>query len=199
MFIGYVRGLPQDPIITLQKDALTKAGCTKIHTGTATKAEAQRKELAQVLAPLQPGDIFVVWKLDRLGTSIKDLTTTMLFLAEQGIGFKSLSDSIDTTTREGTQVFRIFGALRALMRERTKTGRRVARAKGRKGGRRKLLTPSQIQELRALYHNEEVSITEILRKFHLSRPTFYRYVKRTEKQQPGLQGLVRRLRGIGEQ
>src|SRR5918992_1299051 len=97
MYIGYARSTLEDHSLQLQKDALTKAGCTKIHIGTATNAEAQRRELAQVLALLRPGDIFVVWKLDRLGTSIKDLTTTMLFLAEQGIGFRSLADNIDTS------------------------------------------------------------------------------------------------------
>ena len=151
MYIGYARSTLEDHSLQLQKDALTKAGCTKIHIGTATNAEAQRRELAQVLALLRPGDIFVVWKLDRLGTSIKDLTAVMLSIEEQGIGFKSLVDNIDTTSRGGTQVFRLFRALRALMRERTKAGRRVARAKGRKGGRHKLLTGSQIWELKAYY------------------------------------------------
>jgi DNA invertase Pin-like site-specific DNA recombinase len=170
------------------------SNCSK----TAPDAEAQRKELENVLSLLRPGDTLVVWKLDRLGTSIKDLTATMLFLAEEGIGFHSLTDAIDTTTRGGPQVFRVFRALRHVMRERTKTGRRVARAKGRKGGRHKNLTASQIAEVKALYNNKEIPIAEVRRKFHLARSTFYRYVKQTDKQQPGLRGLVHRLRGIGE-
>ncbi len=177
MFIGYARIFPEEQTLRLQKDALTKAGCTKIHTGTAMKAEARGRELAQVLALLRPGDVFVVWKLDCLGTSIKDLTTTMLFLSEQGIGIKSLMDKIDTTANGGTQVFRIFQALQAVMKAKTTAGRRVARAKGRKGGRPKLLTGSQIWELQAYYNSQTIPITEILRKFHLSRSTLYRYVK----------------------
>jgi DNA invertase Pin-like site-specific DNA recombinase len=137
----------------------------------------------------------VVLKLDRLGTSIKDMTVTMLFLEEEGIGLQSLTDSIDTTTRGGTQVFRIFRALRALMRERTKTGRRVARTKGRKGGRRKLLTPSEIQELHARYNNKAVSLAEICQQFNISRATLFRYVKHRDPEKPHLKGLFRQLTG----
>jgi DNA invertase Pin-like site-specific DNA recombinase len=104
MLIGYAQDSPYNNTLSLQKDILTKAGCTKIYTCTAVDAAAQRKELEKVLAKLRPDDTLVVWKLDRLGTSIKDLTATMLFLAEQGIAFKSLTDSIDTATRGGTQV-----------------------------------------------------------------------------------------------
>jgi hypothetical protein len=96
MFIGYALALPHDQNLQLQKDILTKAGCSKIYTSSAPDAATQRKELEKVLALLRPGDTLVVWNLDRLGTSIKDLTATMLFLAEQGIGFQSLTDAIDT-------------------------------------------------------------------------------------------------------
>ncbi len=197
MFIGYARITPEEQTLQLQKDALTKAECTKIYTSTAPDSEAQGIELENVLSLLRPGDTLVVWKLDRLGTSIKNLTETMLFFEEQGIGFKSLTDTIDTATRGGTQVFRLFRALHSVMRERTKAGRRVARAKGRKGGRHKTLTPLQIQELKALYNNKEIPITEIRQKFHLARSTFYRYVKQPDRQQPGLKDLVGRLRGLG--
>jgi DNA invertase Pin-like site-specific DNA recombinase len=102
----------------------------------------------------------------------------MAFLEQRGIGFKSLTDNIDTTTRGGTQVFRIFGALRILMRERTKAGLRVARAKGRKGGRPKTLTPEEVRLLLELYNNKEVSILETCQQLKISRTTLYRYVKR---------------------
>jgi DNA invertase Pin-like site-specific DNA recombinase len=193
MFIGYARVTPQDETLQLQKDGLTKAGCTKIYTCTAVDAAAQRKGLETVLSKFRPGDTLVVWKLDRLGTSIKDLTATMLFLAEQGIGFKSLTDQIDTTAKGGTQVFHTFRALQALMRERTTAGLRVARAKGRKGGRRKNLTPSQIQEVRELYNNQAIPIAEIRRKYHLARSTFYRYVKQRDPEKPQLKGLLRQF------
>jgi DNA invertase Pin-like site-specific DNA recombinase len=198
MIIGYARGTPHDQTLSLQKDALAKAGCTKIYTDTANDAKAQRKELEKALSLLRQGDTLVVWRIDRLGTSIKDLTATMRFLAEQGIGFQSLTDAIDTTSRGGAQVFRLFGALQTVMKEKTTAGRRVARAKGRKGGRPKLLTGEEIQELQDLYANQAIPISEVRRKFHLKRATFYRYVKNTDKQQPGLRGLVHRLRGLGE-
>jgi DNA invertase Pin-like site-specific DNA recombinase len=134
MLIGYARDSPHDQTLTLQQEALQKIGCSKIFTDTLSGAKAQRKGLEKALSLLRPDDTLVVWKLDRLGTSIKDLIRTMTYLLERGIGFISLTDNIDTTARGGQQVFRIFGALRTLMQEKTKPGLRVARAKGRKGG-----------------------------------------------------------------
>jgi DNA invertase Pin-like site-specific DNA recombinase len=122
----------------------------------------------------------------------------MTFLAEQGIGFKSLTDQIDTTAKGGTRVFRIFHALQTVMREKTSAGRRVARAKGRKGGRPKTLTSEEVTLLQELYNNKEVSIPEICQQLQISKMTLYRYVKPKEKQQPGLKGLVHRLRGLRE-
>jgi DNA invertase Pin-like site-specific DNA recombinase len=198
MLIGYAQGAPQDHTLHLQKDALEKAGCIKIFTDTISNAKAERKELNKALAALRPGDTFVVWKLDRLGTSIKALVRTLTLLEEQGSEFKSLTDTIDTTTSGGKQVYKTFGALRDVMKAKSSAGRRVARAKGRKGGRPKLLTASQIQELQELYNNQDIPNTELRRKFHLTRSTFYRYVKPKEKHQAGLPGFVRRLRGLGE-
>jgi DNA invertase Pin-like site-specific DNA recombinase len=195
MIIGYARGSPHDHTLSLQKDALTKTRCSKIYTDTAGDAKAQRKELEKALSSLRPGDTFVVWKLDRLGTSIKELVATMTFLAEQGIGFQSLTDAIDTTTRGGVQVFRLFQALRNVMKEKTKAGRRVARAKGRKGGRPKLLTASEVQEVRKLYTNPAIPIAQIRRQFHLKRSTIYRYVKHREPEKPQIRGLFRKLTG----
>jgi DNA invertase Pin-like site-specific DNA recombinase len=198
MLIGYARGAPHDHTLQLQKDTLQKAGCSKIFTDTISNATAERQGLDKALSVLRPGDTLVVWKLDRLGTSIKDLSKIMAILEEQGIGFKSLNDSLDTSTRGGAQIFRLFRALRAVMREKNQAGLRVARAKGRKGGRPKTLTASEIQELRELYSNQNIPILEIRRKFHLARSTFYRYVKPKDKQQPGLKGLVHRLRRLGD-
>lgn len=115
-----------------------------------------------------------------------------------GIGFKSLTEDIDTTTKGGKQVFRIFGALRAVMREKTKPRLRVARAKGRKGGRPKLLTPEEVTLLQELYDNEDISIPEICQQLQISKMTLYRYVKPRDKQQLGLKSLVHRLRGLGK-
>jgi DNA invertase Pin-like site-specific DNA recombinase len=198
MLIGYARGSPHDHTLQLQKDALENAGCSKIFSDTLSSAKAEHKGLDKALSALRPGDTFVVWKLDRLGTSIKELLATMTVLSEQGIGFKSLTDRIDTTTSGGKQVYKTFAALRNVLKEKTHAGLRVARAKGRKGGRPKLLTDVEIQELRELHSNKDIPIPEIRRKFHLTRSTFYRYAKPTDKHQPVLSGFVRRLRGLGE-
>jgi DNA invertase Pin-like site-specific DNA recombinase len=195
MLIGYARDSPHDQTLNLQQDALTKAGCRKIFTDSVSNAKAQRKGLKKALSMLRPGDTLVVWKLDRLGSSIKELIRTMTFLEEQGIGFQSLTDHIDTTAKGGTQVFRLFRALQAVMREKTKPGLRVARAKGRKGGRPKTLTDEEVQVLRELYNNKEISIPEICQQFKISKMTLYRYVKPREPQAPHLRGILRQLTG----
>jgi DNA invertase Pin-like site-specific DNA recombinase len=198
MLIGYARDSPHDQTLTIQQKALETAGCSNIFTDSAGGGKGKRKGLEKALATLRPGDTFVVWKLDRLGTSIKELVATMTFLAEQGIGFKSLTDNIDTTTRGGQQVFRTFAALRNVLKEKTSAGRRIARAKGRKGGRPKALTAEEVTLLKELYNNPDISVPEICQQLKISKMTLYRYVKPKDKQQPGLKGLVRRLRGIGE-
>jgi DNA invertase Pin-like site-specific DNA recombinase len=138
MLIGYARVSTYDQTLNLQQDALTKAGCTKIFTDTASGAKTERKGLETVLAYVRKGDTFVAWRLDPLGRSLPHLITTMTDLEEQGIGFESLTENIDTTTSGGKLIFHIFGALaefeRNLVRERTLAGLAAARARGRKGG-----------------------------------------------------------------
>jgi DNA invertase Pin-like site-specific DNA recombinase len=198
MLIGYARDSRHDQSLTIQQEALETAGCSNIFTDIAGGGKIKRKGLDKALSSLRPGDTFVVWKLSQISHSIKELTMIMMMLAEQGIGFKSLMDNIDTTSRGGAQVFRTFAALRAVMREKTTAGRRIARAKGRKGGRPKTLTPEEITLLQELYNNPDISIPEICEQLKISKMTLYRHVKPKEKQQPGLKGLVRRLRGLGE-
>jgi DNA invertase Pin-like site-specific DNA recombinase len=144
MLIGYARVSTQEQTLNLQKDALQKAGCTKILTDTASGAKSERKGLEEALNYVRKGDTLVVWRLDRLGRSLPHLITTMTDLEERGIGFKSLTENIDTTTSGGKLIFHIFGALaefeRNLIRERTQAGLSAARARGRRGGRRKALT-----------------------------------------------------------
>jgi DNA invertase Pin-like site-specific DNA recombinase len=193
MLIGYARDSPHDQTLPLQKDALEKAGCSNIFTDIAGGGKGNRKGLDKALSLLRPGDTLVVWKLDRLGTSIKELVATMTFLAEQGIGFQSLTDSIDTTTKGGKQVFRIFGALRTVMREKTTAGRRVARAKGRKGGRPKTLSAEEATLLQELYNNPDISVPEICQQLKISKMTLYRYVKQREPEKPRLSGFIRQL------
>src|ERR671916_504900 len=155
MLIGYARVSTQEQTLNLQRDASTTAGCTKIFTDTASGAKAERKGLYEALNYVRKGDTFVVWRLDRLGRSLPHLITTMTSLEERGIGFKSLTENIDTTTSGGKLIFHIFGALaefeRNLIRERTQAGLTAARARGETGGRPKVLTGKKLHIARDLY------------------------------------------------
>src|SRR5687767_10100234 len=138
MLIGYARVSTADQTLNLQHDALTKAGGKKIFTDTASGAKQERKGLNEALSQMREGDTLVVWRLDRLGRSLKHLIDTIAHLDSQGIGFKSLTENIDTTTSGGKLIFHIFGALaefeRNLIKERTNAGLHAARTRGIKGG-----------------------------------------------------------------
>jgi DNA invertase Pin-like site-specific DNA recombinase len=176
MLIGYARVSTYEQTLNLQQDALTKAGCTKIFTDTASGAKSERKGLDEALSYVRKGDTLVVWRLDRLGRSLPHLISTMTDLVERGIGFKSLTENIDTTTSGGKLIFHIFGALaefeRNLISERTTAGLTAARERGRIGGRPKALTPRQIQIAQALYDDPKNSIKEICRTLKISKATF---------------------------
>src|SRR5258707_723528 len=141
MLVGYARVSTEDQTLDLQKDALTKAGCRRIFTDVASGASTERKGLDQALDHLREGDTLAVWRLDRLGRSLPHLIETVTTLEGRGIGFKSLTESIDTTTSGGKLIFHIFGALaefeRNLIKERTQAGLEAARARGHLGGRPK--------------------------------------------------------------
>src|SRR5918998_3615295 len=164
MLIGYARVSTYDQTLHLQQDALTKAGCNKIFTDTASGAKAERKGLEEALSYIRAGDTLVVWRLDRLGRSLRDLIATMTMLEERGIGFKSITENIDTTTSGGKLIFLIFGALavfeRNLIREQTQAGLTAARARGRRGGRPRALTPEQQRIAQALYDDPTNSIAD---------------------------------------
>jgi DNA invertase Pin-like site-specific DNA recombinase len=181
MLIGYARVSTQEQTLNLQQDALTKAGCNKIFTDTASGAKAERKGLEEALNYVRKGDTLVVWRLDRLGRSLPHLIATMTHLEERGIGFKSLTENIDTTTSGGKLIFHIFGALaefeRNLIRERTQAGLAAARARGRIGGRPKALTPQQRRIAQSLYDDPKNSIAEICRTLKISKVTLYRHIK----------------------
>src|SRR5918995_4230730 len=151
MDIGYARVSTGEQTLDLQLDALKAAGCGKIYEETASGAKAERPVLEDVLSYLRKGDTLVVWRLDRLGRSLPHLIETVAALAARGIGFKSLTEQIDTTTPGGKLVFHVFGALaefeRDLIRERTNAGLAAARARGRTGGRPKVLTDPKKQAL----------------------------------------------------
>jgi DNA invertase Pin-like site-specific DNA recombinase len=185
LLIGYARVSTTDQTLHLQTDALTKAGCVKIFTDIISGAKAERKGLEEAKSYARDGDTLVVWKLDRLGRSLKDLIAVITELHIRNIGFKSLTESLDTTTSGGKLIFNIFGALaefeRDIIRERTQAGLQAARARGRKGGRPKALSPKKVEMARALFSDKNNSIDDICKTLQISRVTLYRYVKATKE------------------
>src|ERR687895_795117 len=179
MLIGYARVSTHDQTLNLQQDALTKAGCTKNFTDTASGAKTERIGLEEALNYVRKGDTLVVWRLDRLGRSLPHLISTMTDLEGRGIGFKSMTENIDTTTSGGKLIFHIFGDLaefeRNLIRERTQAGLTPTCARGRKGGRPKALTGKQLSIAQDLYEKRH-PITEICRTLKISKATLYRYI-----------------------
>src|SRR5215217_4252368 len=185
MLVGYARISTQEQTLALQQDALKKAGCERVFTDTISGAKwtaQERTGLTEALQYMRSGDTLVVWKLDRLGRSLKQLIETVTSLQERGIGFRSLTEQIDTTSSGGKLVFHVFGALaefeRDLIRERTQAGLRAARARGRVGGRPKALDdPKKLAMAKQLYADPANSIDDICRTLGISRARFYRYVR----------------------
>ena len=179
MLIGYARVSTDDQTLDLQRDALTEAGCKRIFEDTAGGA-AERPNLHQALSHLRRGDTLVVWRLDRLGRSLKDLITRAEELRTRGVGLRSLQEAIDTDSSSGRLIFHIFGALaefeRGLIRERTQAGLQAARARGRLGGRRKRLDPRQRAHAVDLYRSRQHTVKEICGLMGISRATLYVYV-----------------------
>lgn len=147
--IGYARVSTAEQDTALQTDALRKAGCDRIFEDTVSGAKADRPGLTAALAYVREGDALAVWRLDRLGRSLPHLIETVGALDARGVGFRSLTEAIDTTTSGGRLIFHVFGALgqfeRDLIRERTKAGLTAAAARGRKGGRKPVVTADKLQ------------------------------------------------------
>jgi len=187
MKIGYARVSTYEQNLDLQKDALRQAGCEKIFVDHASGARTERPGLDQALEYIREGDVFCVWRLDRLGRSLKHLIEVVERLEKEGVGFVSLQEGFDTTTSGGKLIFQIFGALaefeRNLIRERTKAGLKAARARGRLGGRRPKLKPDQIETMKKMDEAGKLSVGEICRVFRISKPTFYAYRKKWQKTQ----------------
>ena len=182
MLVGYARVSTHDQTLALQRDALTGAGCDRIFTDTASGATADRPGLEEALAYARTGDTLVVWKLDRLGRSLPHLLETIARLQGRGVGFRSLTEQLDTTTSGGKLVFHVFAALaefeRDVIRERTQAGLAAARARGRRGGRPRaaLSDARKVALAQALYDDPGHSIAEICRTLGVSRSTLYRDV-----------------------
>lgn len=175
--------------LSLQLDALKEAGCEKIYEDRVSGAKTDRPGLQEALAYLRKGDTLVVWRLDRLGRSLKHLIETVNELEERGIGFQSLQESIDTTTSSGRLIFHIFGALaefeRNLIRERTQAGLVAARARGRKGGRPRALDAKKTELLYDLYDSKKHTVKEICEVLGISRPTLYSYLQQRGRSNDG--------------
>ena len=184
MRMGYARVSTKEQNIELQVDALKKAQCEQIFEEVASGAKTTRPVLDDLLSRLRSGDVLVIWKLDRLGRSLKHLVTLTNELLERQIGLVSLNDPIDTTTPQGRLIFNIFASLaefeRDLIRERTQAGLEAARARGRKGGRpRGLSKQAEATAMAAetLYGEGELSVQAICDQLSISKPTLYSYLR----------------------
>ena len=182
--LGYARVSTDDQDLTLQIDALSRHGIpeSNIFTDKLSGARNDRPGLAECLAALQPGDILVVWRLDRLGRSMRHLITLVEDLRSRGIGFRSLNEgAIDTTSASGELIFNIFSALaqfeRRLIQERTKAGLVAARARGRQGGRPRIESEeAKVRTVKKLAGDKTIKIDDICETLKISRSTYYRYL-----------------------
>lgn len=182
MLIGYVRVSTSDQNLDLQLDALKQIGCDKIYKDIASGAKADRVGLAEVLKYIRKGDTLVVWRLDRLGRSLRHLIDTINQINDQGSYFRSIQESIDTSTSGGKLIFHIFGALaefeRDIIRDRTNAGLEAARKRGRFGGRPKKMDKKKIALAKTLMADKSNSINDICEILHISKATLYRCLKK---------------------
>ncbi|GAB6071040.1 recombinase family protein [Thiomicrorhabdus hydrogeniphila] len=182
MNIGYARVSTQDQSLDLQLDALNKAGCEQTFQEKITGKSKERPELDLCLKFLRKGDVLVVWKLDRLARSLKDLVEIISELDKKDIGFKSLTESVDTTSPGGKLIFHIFGALsefeHSLIKERTVAGLKAARARGRKGGRKPVLSQQDVKKAAAMLKDPLITKTEVAQHFKVTRLTLNKSLAR---------------------
>lgn len=176
--VGYVRVSTSDQDVTPQVDALRHAGAGRIFDDVASGAKDDRPGLAEATTYLREGDTLAVWRLDRLGRSLPHLVHTVAELAKRGVGFQSLTESIDTTTASGRLQFHLFAALadfeRDLIRERTRAGLAVAKARGRNGGRRPVITPTKLARARELIDAKGLTVRKAAGRLHVGKTSLYR-------------------------
>ena len=184
MKYGYARVSTSGQELNLQIDALKKAGCSKIFKEIAKGTKTDRCKLNELLSIVKPGDTIVIWKLDRIGRSLKHLIALFTDLIARKISIMSLQDPIDTRTAQGRLVFNIFASLaefeKDLIRERTMAGLSAARARGRTGGRPAGLSTAAKEKAcvaEALYKQGELSCAQISRQLGISKTTLYKYLK----------------------
>lgn len=179
MLIGYARVSTADQNLDLQKEALKDIGCQKIYEDKATGSYVNRPGLSQAIDQLREGDTFVVWKLDRLGRSVKGLIDFVEKLEQNNIHFKSLTDQIDTGSPAGRFFFHVMASLaqmeRELVGERTRAGLNAAKQRGKVGGRKRVMTESKVESAKKLLSNG-IHPQEVARNLSVSIPTLYRWV-----------------------
>jgi DNA invertase Pin-like site-specific DNA recombinase len=182
MYIGYARVSTQDQNLNLQVDALQKAGCDKVYHDIVSGSKSERAGLNEALDFAREGDVIVVWRLDRLGRSIQHLIQTIVMLKERKIGFKSLQETIDTTTAIGKLTFHLCSAFaefeRNLIIDRTNAGLTAARLRGKLGGRPSKLDKQKIKRMRELYDAKTSTVIEICRIFDITKKTFYNHINK---------------------
>lgn len=184
MKIGYARVSTQDQNLEMQLDSLQKAGCEKVFQEKASGIKSDRPQLAAMQQILREGDVIYIYKLDRLGRSLKHLLEMTSDFEKRGIGLVSINDFIDTTTAQGRLIFNIFASLaefeRDLIRERTKSGLEAARARGRKGGRSRGLSKEAEKKAmlaQTLYNERKLGVNEIAADLEISKMTLYKYLR----------------------
>jgi DNA invertase Pin-like site-specific DNA recombinase len=191
MLVGYARVSTQDQTPHLQMDALREAGCERVFIEQASGAQRDRPQLKAALDYVRDAsnDILIVWRLDRLARSLGQLISTVESLEQRGVGFRSLTEAIDTTSAGGRLVFHLFGAMaefeRGLIRERTRAGLEAARARGRVGGRPPALAEVDLAAARALLQDPEISVEAVARRLGVAPSTLYRHI-------PGGRSSIRR-------
>ncbi len=186
MLVGYARVSTQDQNLALQYDALRAAQCQQIFEDKSSGAKAARPGLTEAIGSMQAGDTLIVWKLSRLGRSLKQLIETVQLLEERGIQLRSLHESLDTTTAVGKLLFHVIAAFAQFERdnivENTTAGLAAARARGRKGGRRPLMDEQEKSRALALWMAQARPVAEICRSLGVSRATFYRSLGKDKRQ-----------------
>jgi DNA invertase Pin-like site-specific DNA recombinase len=182
MRVGYARVSTQDQNTNLQIDALRMAGCQKVFVEKSSGAQRDRPELTNALEYMRDNgdDVLVVWKLDRLARSLRQLIETVEDLEKRGIGFESLTERIDTTSASGRLTFHIFACMaefeRSINRERTRAGLEASRARGRKGGRPPSLSARDISHAKALLSDPDITVEEVARRLNVAASTLYRHL-----------------------
>ncbi len=186
MLIGYARVSTHDQNLDLQLDAFNKMGVERVFQEKMSGSLKERPELNKLLDQLRKGDTLVIWKLDRLGRSLKHLIDLVTRLQESGVELISLQDSVNTSTASGKLTFAIFAAIaefeRECIRERSLAGLASAKARGRVGGRKSKLDNPQRQILKSLSQDRSLPVDDICKQMGISRGTYYNYIKRTESQ-----------------